>query len=129
MENNIILLDTSILIDYYRKKDKKKTALFHLAEKWPLFAVSAVTHFEIYVGVAEQKSFWDSFFQEVSILPFNAEISLLAATIDKHLKKARQQLAIPDLFIAATALSNNLPCATLNRKHFSRIPNLQIIEL
>ena len=127
MESNIILLDTSILIDYYRKKDKSKTLLFHLAQTWPLFAVSAVTHFEIYIGALnEQKDFWDRFFLEVTILPFNAETSALAVSIDKELKKERKQIAIPDLFIAATALSNNLPCATLNRRHFSRIKNLQL---
>lgn len=129
MESDIILLDTSVLIDYYRKKDKNKTLLFNLAETWPLFAVSAVTHFEIYVGALnEQKDFWDSFFQEVTILPFNAETSALAASIDKTLKKERKQIAFPDLFIAATALINNLPCATLNKKHFSRVKNLQLIS-
>ena len=129
MESDIILLDTSVLIDYYRKKDKNKTLLFHLAETWPLFAVSAITHFEIYAGTLnQQKDFWDSFFQEVAILPFNAETSALAASIDKELKKERKQIAIPDLFIAATALSNNLPCPTLNKKHFSRIQNLQLIS-
>ena len=30
--------------------------------------------------------------------------------------------------IAATAISNNLPIATLNRKHFERIDNLTLID-
>ncbi|MEY4906232.1 MAG: hypothetical protein RLZZ292_4047, partial [Bacteroidota bacterium] len=29
-----------------------------------------------------------------------------------------------DIFIAATAIANNLPIKTLNIKHFARIPNL-----
>jgi hypothetical protein len=28
MENEVVLLDTSILIEYYRKKDKSKSTLF-----------------------------------------------------------------------------------------------------
>jgi len=44
MENEVVLLDTSILIEYYRKKDKSKSVLFHLFQVYSIFAVSAVTH-------------------------------------------------------------------------------------
>jgi tRNA(fMet)-specific endonuclease VapC len=47
--------------------------------------------------------------------------------INNALKRKRKQIDIADLFIAATALSNNLPFATLNLKHFERIDNLQIV--
>lgn len=128
MENKVVLLDTSVLIDYYRKKDKRKTLLFDLTQTYQILAVSAVTHFEIYVGAPhEQISFWNSFFQEVTVLPFNSETSVIAANIDKELKRKRKQIDIPDLFIAATAISNNLSCATLNKKHFDRIENLHLI--
>ena len=33
-----------------------------------------------------------------------------------------------DLFIAATAITHNLPIATLNRRHFERIDSLNIME-
>lgn len=33
-----------------------------------------------------------------------------------------------DLFIAATAIANSLPFATLNKKHFDRIEGLKIVE-
>jgi predicted nucleic acid-binding protein len=44
------------------------------------------------------------------------------------LKRKRKQIALADLFIAATAISNQLSFATLNRKHFDRIEELNIIE-
>ncbi|MFI5162927.1 MAG: type II toxin-antitoxin system VapC family toxin [Sphingobacteriales bacterium] len=128
MENKVVLLDTSILIEYYRKKDKTKSTLFHLAKTYSAFAVSAVTHFEIYTGnPADKLDFWNSFFSTISILPFNAEISIEAANIDTALKKARKQIAIADLFIAATASFHNLPLATLNKKHFERIGKLEVL--
>ena len=37
-------------------------------------------------------------------------------------------ILIADLFIASTAIANNLPFATLNKKHFDRIDNLVIIK-
>ena len=128
MENEIVLLDTSILIDYYRKKDKSKSVLFTLSNKYSIFAVSSITQFEIYIGAKnEQIDFWDAFFQEITVLPFNSETSVIAVKIDLDLKSKRKQISIPDLFIAATALSNNLPCATLNKKHFERIADLVLL--
>jgi tRNA(fMet)-specific endonuclease VapC len=127
MENKVVLLDTSILIEYYRKKDKSKSTLFNLSNTYPEFAVSAVTHFEIYKGTSTDKlNFWNSFFSTISILPFTAEISAEAVNIDAGLKKKRKQIAIADLFIAATAF-HNLPLATLNKKHFERIDKLEVL--
>jgi tRNA(fMet)-specific endonuclease VapC len=116
MENEVVLLDTSILIEYYRKKDKSKSVLFGLLQAPTIFAVSAVIHFEIYTGSnTEQSDFWNEFFQKITVLPFNAEISTEAANIDAALKKKRKQIAIPDLFIAATAIHHNIPLVTLNK--------------
>jgi tRNA(fMet)-specific endonuclease VapC len=47
--------------------------------------------------------------------------------ISSALKRKRKQIDIADLFIAATAISNNLSFATLNLKHFERIDTLQIV--
>ncbi|MEO6850846.1 MAG: type II toxin-antitoxin system VapC family toxin [Mucilaginibacter sp.] len=128
MENEVILLDTSILIEYYRKKDKSKSTLFRLANTYSKFAVSAITHFEIYTGANhEQLIFWNDFFRGIVILPFDSEISIQAADINKELKKISKQIDTPDLFIAATAMKHNLSCATLNKKHFERIKSLQVL--
>lgn len=51
-----------------------------------------------------------------------------AANIDAVLKKKRKQIAIPDLFIAATAIHYNIPLVTLNKKHFDRVDKIQLVE-
>jgi tRNA(fMet)-specific endonuclease VapC len=128
MAGEIILLDSSVLIEYYRKKDKSKSVFFQLIKTYPTFAISADSQFEIYAGASsDQLEFWDQLFAQVSILPFNAEVSATAVKIDAALKKKRKQIAIPDLFIAATALFHNLPVATLNRKHFERVDDLTVL--
>jgi predicted nucleic acid-binding protein len=38
-------------------------------------------------------------------------------------------IEIPDMLIGATAKANNLKLATLNKKHFERIKNLEIITI
>ncbi|HEY4325324.1 MAG TPA: type II toxin-antitoxin system VapC family toxin [Mucilaginibacter sp.] len=129
MENKIALLDTSVLIDFYRKKDKSKSFLYKLSQNYQSFAVSAITRYEIYAGaLSTQIEFWDDFFSNLTVLPFDSEASKVAVAINADLKKNRKQIDIPDLFIAATAVMYNLPCATLNRKHFERIEKLELID-
>lgn len=129
MENEIVLLDTSILIDFYRKKDKSKSFLYKLSKSHQTFAVSAITHYEIYTGApAIQIEFWNAFFLNLTILPFDAEISKTAVLINTDLKKSNKKIDIPDLFIAATAVRHHIPCATLNKKHFERIVQLILID-
>lgn len=129
MENEIICLDTSILIDFYRKKVKEKSAFFQLTTKYKLFAVSIITEYEIMIGAdTEQTEYWVDFFERVTILPFNKAANDIAITITKQLKTANKLIEVPDIFIRATALSNNMKIATLNKKHFERIPSLVIVS-
>jgi predicted nucleic acid-binding protein len=50
MESEIICLDTSILIDYYRKIDKQKILFFQLTQTYSLFSVSIISEYEVMVG-------------------------------------------------------------------------------
>ena len=129
MENKIIFLDTSVIIEYYRKKDKSKSFYYELTKTYSLFAVSAITEYEVLVGSNdEQDIYWKSFFEQITILPFTEETNKTAIKIYRQLKRISKLIPIPDLLIGATALNNNLPVATLNKKHFSRIVELEIIE-
>ena len=128
MENTLICLDTSILIDYYRKKDKSKSLFFRLTEKYSIFAVSAVTEYELYLGNSqEQNIFWNDFFAQITVLPFDTSVAKQAVAIYKQLKKQSMLIDIPDIMIAGTAMQNNVQLATLNQKHFERINDLKII--
>ena len=50
-----------------------------------------------------------------------------AVSIHKALKRKNKMIEIPDLLIAATALTHQLPIATINKKHFERVEGLLII--
>jgi len=129
MEKELILLDTSVLIEYFRKTDKSNSLLFTLSEKDQFkFSISSVTTFEIYLGSdKKQRKFWDDFFGMIQVLPFDIATALIAADLDAELKRKRKQIAVPDLFIAATTVQTNLKIATHNKKHFGRIASLQLI--
>jgi tRNA(fMet)-specific endonuclease VapC len=128
MEKDLIVLDSSVLIDYFRKTKKETTFFVKLTDKYSSFAVSVITQFEIYVGSNEtNKLFWDKFFSDFKILALDENCIMTAIEINEELKKKNRQIAFPDLLIAATAKANNLPLATLNQKHFSRINRLELI--
>ncbi|WP_295655512.1 type II toxin-antitoxin system VapC family toxin [uncultured Mucilaginibacter sp.] len=128
MADKIILLDTSILIDYFRKKDKNKTAFFNLSNSYSGFKISVLTEYEIYSGAKkEQYEYWRDVLKLIPIVTLDSEIIKTAVEINNELKKSNKQLAIADLFIAATAIKLNLPCATLNAKHFQRVENLELV--
>lgn len=87
MENQLICLDTSVLIDFFPKKEKNKTFLYQLYKSHELFATSSITVFEIYQGANnQQKEFWDSLFQKMIILPFDDATAKIFAQIDQQLR-------------------------------------------
>ncbi len=129
MADKIILVDTSILIDYFRKTDKEKTILVARVKEGFSYCISSVTEFEIYRGaLPTQVPFWDKLLSNIDVLPFDKKASKIAVEINAALKHKRKQIDIADLFIAATALPNGLSLATLNKKHFERIEALVLMD-
>ncbi len=130
MANTMICLDTSILIDFFRKTKKENTAFFKLSAQQNLFSVSVITEYEILtVATADQTPFWQAFFDKMVILPFDSQANHHAIAIYQDLKSKSKLIEIPDILIASTAINHQLPLATLNTKHFSRINNLILLEI
>jgi len=128
MANQLICLDTSVLIDYYRKTDKSNSFFFNLTQTYSHFAVSIITKYEVYIGSnEEQDKFWEKFFQNITVLYFDDIANKEAVKIFRTLKQKNKAIDIPDLLIGATASVHKLQLATLNNKHFSRIEGLKLI--
>lgn len=101
----MISLDSSILIDYFRKTQKEKTAFYKLSGQYPHFAISIITVFEVLCGAnSDQKRFWQTIFDEMTILPFDAVVNEKAVEIYQTLKSSGNLIELRDLFIAASAL-------------------------
>ncbi|HEV2832825.1 MAG TPA: type II toxin-antitoxin system VapC family toxin [Hanamia sp.] len=129
MAEEIIMIDTSILIDFYRRTDKNKSMWLSLVRKGYHFAISAITKYEIYSGATRnQLEFWDDVLRLVEVFPFDEATVNTAVEINTNLKRKSKQIDLADLFIAATAISNGLPFATINLKHFERIDGLEIFK-
>jgi len=124
-----IIVDTSVLIDYYCKTDKDNSAWVQLLREGHSFAISVVTKYEIYTGATEsQLHFWSDVLKQLEVIPLDEACVDVAVSLNAALKQKRKQLDIADLFIAATAILHGLSMATLNKKHFERVDDLQIVE-
>lgn len=122
-----ILLDTSIIIDFLRQEDKSGTALYAFSEKGYELYASIVTHTELYsgTGVWEKptaKLELETIFTGINLVPLTEEISKEAGKI-----KASFGTDLIDAIIAATAFNKGLTLATLNKKHFQKVPDLEIV--
>ena len=127
MDKELICLDTSILIDYFRKRNKSGTQFFKLSSEFD-FAISVITKLEILTGIKkEQEVFWTNVFNRIKILELSEKDVEIAAGIIKSLKMKNKIIGLKDILIASTAITNGLRISTLNLKEFERIDNLQLL--
>ncbi len=127
MANDIVLLDTGILIDHIRSLKKSNTRFFALNDQYAV-AISTITGFELLIGkTPKNRTFTEGILIDIPILNFNAMCMEQAVTIYQSLKKKNKLIQPLDIFIAATALAYDLPVATLSTEHFQRIPDLKLI--
>lgn len=128
MDKERICIDTSVLIDYYCKKDKSKSMLVELSRSYN-FCISVITKLEIIVGVSpETENFWTHVFSEITIIPINELEVEKASQIIRSLKKQNKLIDIQDILIAATAIVNDVKLCTINKKHFDRITELKMVD-
>lgn len=115
----MILLDTSVFIEYFRRANKENTYFYRLSQVYEAFSISSITKYEILVGrKGDQESFWEQLFDKVSPLPFGANEAKEAASIHQYLLEKNKIIGFRDTAIAATSIVHGFPIATLNVKHF-----------
>jgi predicted nucleic acid-binding protein len=123
-----ILLDTSVIIDFQRRKDKEETLVYKLFKE-DLY-ISIVTHTEIYSG----RSVWEKdsirfeieeLFSGFKVLPLTEDISELAGRI----KASNHDVSLLDCIIAGTSICHELKLLTLNIKDFKDIDGLELLKI
>ena len=112
-----ICLDTSIIIDLLRKKEKTVKQLLRL-EFTP--AITAVTVAELYMGERKDEKL-DLVLKRLKFYPLDYESSRLAGKIYRALKKRGELIEFRDILIAAICIKHGIPLLTKNTKHFKRL--------
>ena len=122
------MVDSTILIDYFRKTEKANSKLVAHFKNYDQLYISSVTEFEVVNGATQSHlQFWDGMLPRFTILSFDSKTARRAAEIVAQLKTKRKTIDKPDLFIAATAVVNGFTLDTLNVKYFIHIESLQLL--
>jgi len=128
MADKKLMVDTSLLIDYFRKTDKNNARLVTHFKSYGQLYISSITEFEVLNGAKQlHLDFWDGMLPRFKILDFDSKAARQAAAITEQLKSKRKTIDKPDLFIAATAVAHGLYFDTLNIKHFIHIDKLLML--
>jgi len=127
MEFPKLLIDTSIIIDFLRKKNKENTLFWKIINEYACY-ISTITEFELFCGAItdEKKLELEKIINSLQIINFDENASLKSAEIFLSLRSKNKNIEFRDIFIAATAIVADLPLSTLNQKHFNRISELKL---
>lgn len=125
------LLDTSTIINYLRGVEQTVKTINNIEGE---LCSSYICLSELYEGIYRVKEqektekIVREFFQSLSeVFTVDEKIAKEFGQIRAHLKKTGSILEDIDIFIAATCLIYGLTLITDNKKHFSRIRNLEIL--
>ncbi|MGL6226364.1 MAG: type II toxin-antitoxin system VapC family toxin [Thermoguttaceae bacterium] len=123
-----VLVDSCVYIDFFRTKNKSQTFFVNLIRRQFQCFIPTIVYFEILAGInVRNERVIRRLLDNTVKLSFDEQVAEQSANMSINLRRNRIQLPSSDLFIAATALSYDLPLATLNRKHFEPIEGLQLV--
>lgn len=121
------LVDTNVIVKLFNG-DPKAIELFDSLNN---VTVSVITAGELFYGaykstrVDENMKLFNSFLSEYPILDIDTEVSLVYGQIKSQLGKAGINIPDNDLWIASTAIKNNLILVSFDN-HFKRIKGLKL---
>lgn len=124
-----IVVDTSILIDYFRGGTKWEHLLSEVEKDIEIYLPTIVV-FELFSGNSSRKPQasrdivdFIKYFQRIEL---TEEIAKKAGELYRDVSKTLQ---VPDYIVAASALDIGGTVVTLNKKHFEQIPHLSLYPL
>lgn len=135
MENveAVICLDTGVVIDILRKKEQIVRWLASVQQE-RLLAITLITLFEIYRGVYQGKRIHEELEaveylkKQLTILPLTEQHMQEAASESIRLQRNGKKIDIRDIFIGICAREEGCMLKTNNRKHFTDIRGLQLVD-
>jgi len=131
MGTNRILIETTIIIEYLRTRHRATITNFEKAiATFDECCLSVITVYEVEFGAARAGRISDltNVLPCLEILPIDGTVAEEAARIHADLVALNQEIGVKDVFIAATAMINELPILTYNIKHFRCVPGLQVVS-
>jgi tRNA(fMet)-specific endonuclease VapC len=125
----IVVVDTDLVIDFLRSTGPGAPLVRELIVGHRL-RVTAITAFELRVGT-DFLARRDEILRLVQsrTFPLDTGSALRAGEVAATLRAAGQDIGMADCLQAGICLKFDLPFATRNHKHFSRIPGLRLVDI
>ena len=129
---NPVILDTDIIIDFIKGRENA-VRFIEQNEGDITFGTTTINTFELYLGVQDspykekQLPKLQEFIDKLIVLPITLAASRRAAQIQGMLQKNGNALDFKDLLIGALAIEEGFAIKTNNKKHFERIPELELV--
>lgn len=128
MATRLLLIDTDVLIDFSRGIEQAREQLRDVETEYAL-AISVITQLELMVGCEDKEAFQSlqQFLDDFNILQLNSSISEKAVELFEKYRLSHGVL-IPDMLIASTFLTLDIPLMSKNRKDFHFIDGLNLVD-
>jgi predicted nucleic acid-binding protein len=114
MPGHQLLVDTDVLIDFLRRKAAARDLLEEAVQTHDLHA-SVITLAEVLAGMRPaEKEATEALLEGLVLLPVTEAVARKAG----ELRSSAKNILLPDCLIAATALIEECPLLTFNRKDY-----------
>jgi len=122
----VILVDTDVIIDFLRSKDKKTTTFHKLfIDSSNEAVISFVTKIELLAGMDSEnpgkKNIIKKLLGSVEVLESNESFSEVVGKILRH-----YSVSFQDALIASHSIAASLPLLTRNKKDFAKIAGVRL---
>ena len=125
----IVLLDTTVLIDVLRSRNKRRPLLAAMVTGGHILATAAINIAEVYAGMRPgEKGNTEAFIASLDCYPMTGAIARRAGSLKSAHARKGQTLSLADMLVAATALEHGLWLMTDNRKDYP-LPELKFHPL
>jgi len=124
----LVVVDTDLIIDFLRGRGDGARLVRTLIIEGRL-RTSAVTAFELRVG-ADFLARRDDIMRllRTRTVPLDLAAALRAGEVAAALQSSGQTIGLADCLQAGICIRHDLPLATRNRKHFSRVVDLRLAD-
>jgi tRNA(fMet)-specific endonuclease VapC len=135
MEAPKVCLDTDIIVELLRGRERVVGRLRELEREGARFSTTSVNVFELYYGCWRSKRVErnleavEKFLERLEILDFTEEAAREAGKTLARLEAEGSTMDLRDLFIGCIALVSGCALLTENVEHFQRVEGLRILPV
>lgn len=126
-----MILDSTFLVDLERERKRGEqgpAVRFLQQHEETTFAITFTIAGELAAGrsLGQERAQWERFIEPFRLYEYTSDVAWIFGSIYRQLQRDGGMIGANDLWIAATALANNVAVVTRNDREFSRVEGLEV---